>query len=999
MTDIASISLRVDTSDVQKAEQALDGMSRAAQEAAATTEYLNKHTSVGRAEQRQATTAINEQREAFKKLLYQINPVAAAYEKLDDMQEKLSRFKARGVVDGEDFDLATKKINETRDALQRAEYARSAEGKAAAQAAAQKKAAEQADRREVEAKERLIAKLKEQAETYGMSRSQLMEYKAAQAGVTASAAPFIAKMKEQEVAMRSGAVSAKQYQMALRQLPMQFTDIATSIAGGMPLYMILVQQGGQIKDSFGGMGNAMKAILSLFTPLNVAIGGIAATVGILGYAMYKGSQETEAFNKAVILSGGYSGKSAADLKNLSYQISKTTGNYGQAAEAVTKLAASSVSSSADFEKMGTAIVNFSRYSGESIDDLVEQFKSLSSDPVGGIEALNDKYHFLTAATYQQISALADQGKTTDAVRMATDALSGAMNDRATEIKDSMGTLPKFFDEIASHAKNMWDAIMSIGRDPSDAEKLAKAQAGLGYAQEYAKRLEMQGKPVPQKTQDLIRQYEAEISGIKKANQEKENTAKINDDAIKAQKTINGLIDSGLSRSEQRAREEAKLKSAIEANRKAHEADAKVQLFTEEQIAKARAGLEYKYRDRTAPKGKAKTAYRDDFATRELLASRQRIAALREQATASEKVTDAERRLARFNEQIAELKTKKILTADQKSLLAHESTLRTSLQEEATLSRQVEKRKEQLKLLKDMQKYGEKLKEDMAMFEKERGMSTREKEINREKSQLTRAFHKGGGNEADLTSEQTQEYIKNLDLIDAKYAAVQERNMDWRAGMESSLKDWIDQNSNLADMAGNLISTSLDGAVAGIADTLNGSKDAWRDYMVNVLKMIQQIILKLLLVQAIKAGMGAMGFDMGESFGPAGFARGGYTGNGGKYEPAGIVHRGEFVMTKEATQRIGVNRLYAMMNNGYADGGLVSLDSKASSMAQSMSTRSAPASVQVSASVVLESGNTGGSQTMDPALSRAYTETVKQYVREGITKELKPGGIIYNAQRK
>ena len=52
-----------------------------------------------------------------------------------------------------------------------------------------------------------------------------------------------------------------------------------------------------------------------------------------------------------------------------------------------------------------------------------------------------------------------------------------------------------------------------------------------------------------------------------------------------------------------------------------------------------------------------------------------------------------------------------------------------------------------------------------------------------------------------------------------------------------------------------------------------------------------------------------------------FATGGFTGTGGKYEPAGIVHRGEFVFTKEATSRIGVGNLYRLMR-GYATGGYV-----------------------------------------------------------------------------
>ncbi|MBF4597174.1 tape measure protein [Curtobacterium sp. VKM Ac-2889] len=56
--------------------------------------------------------------------------------------------------------------------------------------------------------------------------------------------------------------------------------------------------------------------------------------------------------------------------------------------------------------------------------------------------------------------------------------------------------------------------------------------------------------------------------------------------------------------------------------------------------------------------------------------------------------------------------------------------------------------------------------------------------------------------------------------------------------------------------------------------------------------------------------------------PKGFATGGYTGPGGKYDPAGIVHAGEFVFTKEQTARLGVGRLHDIARNGYAKGGLV-----------------------------------------------------------------------------
>jgi hypothetical protein len=62
----------------------------------------------------------------------------------------------------------------------------------------------------------------------------------------------------------------------------------------------------------------------------------------------------------------------------------------------------------------------------------------------------------------------------------------------------------------------------------------------------------------------------------------------------------------------------------------------------------------------------------------------------------------------------------------------------------------------------------------------------------------------------------------------------------------------------------------------------------------------------------------------------GFADGGYTGSGGKYQPAGIVHAGEFVNRQEVVRQPGAREFLERFNAmgmaalpGYADGGYVS----------------------------------------------------------------------------
>lgn len=93
-------------------------------------------------------------------------------------------------------------------------------------------------------------------------------------------------------------------------------------------------------------------------------------------------------------------------------------------------------------------------------------------------------------------------------------------------------------------------------------------------------------------------------------------------------------------------------------------------------------------------------------------------------------------------------------------------------------------------------------------------------------------------------------------------------------------------------------------------------EAFRQFGANAAAALQGIITKMLLMQAFQA--------MGVSLPGIGFAGGGYTGDGGKFEPAGLVHRGEYVMPSDVVQRAGIGTMVQIHRHfrGYADGGLV-----------------------------------------------------------------------------
>jgi lambda family phage tail tape measure protein len=177
-------------------------------------------------------------------------------------------------------------------------------------------------------------------------------------------------------------------------------------------------------------------------------------------------------------------------------------------------------------------------------------------------------------------------------------------------------------------------------------------------------------------------------------------------------------------------------------------------------------------------------------------------------------------------------------------------------------------------------------------------------------------------------------------------ATQERQRTATFGMESAIRNYTDSAGNMARGMEQAFNNAFKGMEDGIVQFAMTGKFAFADFANSVIADIMRIYVRQALIgmigQAVGAfagaGAGMSSATQSASYGGAGqqfsntggnisswgsmkFAEGGYTGDGGKYQPAGVVHAGEFVMNKEATSRIGVGALYRMMR-GYADGGYV-----------------------------------------------------------------------------
>ncbi|EKT4542715.1 phage tail length tape measure family protein [Pseudomonas putida] len=277
---------------------------------------------------------------------------------------------------------------------------------------------------------------------------------------------------ETTTSMNKAGMSAKAYQAALRGVPAQFTDIAVSLQGGQAPLTVFLQQGGQLKDMFGGVLPAAKAlggyVLGLVNPFTVA----AAAVGTLALAYYKGSEESDRLTDAIIRNGNAAGTSYSELAGLAEQVAATGTTVGAASKVLEQLAGAGNALTPMYAQITKASLAWSKQTGEDVAKVVQSFNEIAKGPVEAVKKLDAELNFLTASQYANIISLEKQGKTIDAAKAATDLYATALSARSAEMENNLGSLESAWQSLGSFAKKAWDAMLDVGRKTTPEQELA-----------------------------------------------------------------------------------------------------------------------------------------------------------------------------------------------------------------------------------------------------------------------------------------------------------------------------------------------------------------------------------------------------------------------------------------------------------------------------------------------------------------------------------------------
>ncbi|HEJ9552501.1 TPA: phage tail tape measure protein [Proteus mirabilis] len=892
MADIATISLKADTSDLERGTQKLKEFGDTAEKVSSSSRNLNDQFNRGVDHQKRAADAIKRQKKELDDLLNSINPTNKAFDALDKATQKLIEANKKGMLPKDQFADYNAILEQTRDKLTRVSMSLTAEGQALlAQEAATNRAKRAADD--------FLNSLKNQTEIIGKTRTEILELKAAQLGVSQQAAPMINRLKEQEKAFMNGSITIGQYRNAMRQLPAQMTDIVTSLASGMPIWMVMIQQGGQIKDSFGGVGNSLKALASLITPARVAMFGFAGAAAAVALAAYKGSQEFGEYNKQLILTGGYAGRTAAQLDALARSLS---GNgitqYGMA-DTISKVVGSGAFSGRDVDMVSKTAAAMEKAVGQSIDETIKQFQRLQEDPVKAVTELDKSLHFLTATQLEQITTLQSQGKEQEAAKLVMESYADAMQERSQQIKENLGYLESAWEGVKNMASSAWDAMLDIGRTKSLDQQIREYKEALVDAQ-----IKPAGEDILRYktglTVDEVRNKLALLEEEKfqrDIKNSRENAAREENERQKAQFNAEEALKRQYETAEQR--HQRKLDEIKNDHRLSQEAKDKYIYLEKERYEKEKA------------RGKGKTpTYRPDYGTRvdesanqALLSLQAQLKVLKEHKTVSDVISSERKKLWDMEAKISileEAQKTRQLTKDEKALLAKKDYILASQEALAIAGDDVELQKQKNRELDQQNKWMDNLNAKIKALREGAGLSSR---LQQRESAL---------NQADTPEKK--------DKLKEWYAEEDAIRANWELGVKKGFAEFQDQATNVYGNVAQITQSTFQGMSNTVADFFLTAKFNITDFTRSFLEMTTKMLMQMAMLNAMKAAFG--GNAVGNFFG---FASGGYTGDGGKHDPAGVVHKGEFVFTKEATQRLGIANLYRLMDagkRGYASGGHV-----------------------------------------------------------------------------
>lgn len=883
-----------------------------------------------------------------------------------------------------------------------------------------------------------VRSLEQQVRAIGKTRVDLLELKAAELGVEASVRPLIAALRAQEQAIEANGrkaqiaskefnqygLSQKQVTAAMRGVPAQITDIFISLQGGQNPLTVLLQQGGQLKDMFGGIVPAARALASavagLVNPYTVA----AVAVGVLGAAYLGAEQRSNAFNEALIMTGQSGRISADDLQRYAESLDNISGvTSRQAADALTQIAASGKIAQNQYELVAQAAAQMQNVTGKAMKDTIAEYAELARDPYNAIMRFNEAENFLTASIAQRIKVLQESGRISEAVALATETRAQAQIQRTGEVKESLGLVTGAWHDIKRGTAEAWDGAVNYfidvdRRAKESLESLSRlseyhASGGLFASFQRGRRnMLMPGQGT------LINGQAAEVQkaaskaaldmwdtiekgNLTRAQQQKAEITRIQNlgnEAGKSQKEIDAAIAASQAAFKRNSPKGASTTALDNAARTAG-LQAIKDAATQEQLIVQNSSriLQAEY--------SARTISVEDYYTRqralleqgtqiETKSLQDQIAFLRGRNVAGKESIDVQRQIGQLETQLAKVRSEsstqlKVLDIQENAVI--ETRKRATDAYRQSLQDALEAQQAQVNAQIASIMYGEREAEMQTRLAKVYADAARERKRLALQFQEDNDAKKYQQNLADL-----EDYTKReVELVREGYRQMDEAQGNWLNGVNAGVANWMQQARNVAQQTQQIVTNSLDAVTQGFVNVATTGKSQFKELLADLLKQIVAFMAKQAVMnfiasfaQAWAGGGGNANVKTGSNVKtstPTKFAM------GAAMQGAGISAYSSSVVDKPT---------HFFANGGNVMGeagpeGILPLKRTSSGKLGVMAMGGGGVSLSVN-TIVNQDGGMSSTTTSDGDAKQyeQFTDHIKNLVNAELQKALRPGGLLW-----
>ncbi|ECD8758446.1 phage tail tape measure protein [Salmonella enterica subsp. enterica serovar Typhimurium] len=831
-----SISAAMAQSQVATRTQS-DAMAQLAREANEARERAVDLNQKLRAEAAQAAAVAQAQdaaAAAFYRQIDSVKQLSGGLQELQRIQAQVRQAKGRGdISQGDYLALVSEAAAKTRELTD------------AEALATQKKA-------------QFIRRLKEQTAVQGLSRTELLRVKAAELGVSSAADVYIRKL---DTATKSTHALGLKSAMARREIGVLIGELARGNFGALRGSGItLANRAGWIEQLMSPKGMMLGGL----------VGGVAAAVYGLGKAYYEGAKESEEFNKQLILTGSYAGKTTGQLNAMAKSLAGNGVTQHDAAGVLAQVVGSGAFTGQAVAMVSRTATRMQENVGQSVDETIRQFKRLRDDPVNAAKELDRTLHFLTATQLEQIRVLGEQGRVADAAKIAMSAYSEEMNKRMGDVHDNLGWIERAWNAVGDAAKWAWDRMLDIGREDTLDEKIATLQEKIA-----------RGRKTPWTVSSSQTEYDQQqLNELQEQKRQKD----LLDAKAQAERNYQET-------QKRRNEQNAALNRDNETESLRHQREvARITAMQYADAAVRNAALEReneRHKKALSQQAKKPKTYHNDEARRLLLQYSQQQAQTEGQIAAAklsttEKMTEAHKQLLSFQQRIADLSGKK-LTADEQSVLAHKDEIALALQKldisQQDLQHQNalnELKKKTLTLTSQLADEESRVRQQhatalatMGMGDQQRGRYEERLKIQQryqeQLEQLKRDSKAKGtyGSDEYRQAEQALQGSLNRRLAEwADYnSKVDAAQGDWTLGASRALDNFMAQGSNVAGATEQMFTSAFNSMGDGLATFVITGKLNFKSFTASIVSDLAKISARMAMIQAVKGIGSALGFGV------------------------------------------------------------------------------------------------------------------------------------------